>query len=167
MEKGFSLSTTIIINTALKCRMVAERCFYLLCSCFHVCQQETPEPDRTSIYRSLVVNTSKEMMCFSDFPMPSDYPNFMHNSQLLQYFRLYAEHFDLLRYINFQVDGISSAQVFYESSVVDINVYFSVNVGMHTSDHSEECFAKAGFLSIRPMGSSDHKQEWTGREAHL
>ncbi|XP_039896094.1 flavin-containing monooxygenase 5-like isoform X1 [Simochromis diagramma] len=64
--------------------------------------RETPEPDRTSIYRSLVVNTSKEMMCFSDFPMPSDYPNFMHNSQLLQYFRLYAEHFDLLRYINFQ-----------------------------------------------------------------
>ncbi|KAL4000274.1 tripartite motif-containing protein 16 [Sarotherodon galilaeus] len=64
--------------------------------------RETPEPERTSIYRSLVVNTSKEMMCFSDFPMPADYPNFMHNSQLLQYFRLYAEHFDLLRYIHFQ-----------------------------------------------------------------
>ncbi|CAI5640022.1 dimethylaniline monooxygenase [N-oxide-forming] 5 isoform X1 [Oreochromis niloticus] len=64
--------------------------------------RETPEPERTSIYRSLVVNTSKEMMCFSDFPMPADYPNFMHNSQLLQYLRLYAEHFDLLRYINFQ-----------------------------------------------------------------
>lgn len=96
--------------------------------------------------------------------MPSDYPNFMHNSQLLQYFRLYAEHFDLLRYINFQVDGISSAQVFYESSVVDINVYFSVNVGMHTSDHSEECFAKAGFLSIRPMGSSDRNGQ---EERHI
>uniref|UniRef100_A0A3Q3VVL8 Flavin-containing monooxygenase n=1 Tax=Mola mola TaxID=94237 RepID=A0A3Q3VVL8_MOLML len=64
--------------------------------------KESPEPERANIYRSLVVNTSKEMMCFSDFPAPADYPNYMHNSQLLQYFRLYAEHFDLLRYINFQ-----------------------------------------------------------------
>ncbi|XP_044218225.1 flavin-containing monooxygenase 5-like [Thunnus albacares] len=64
--------------------------------------KDSPEPERSSIYRSLVVNTSKEMMCFSDFPMPADYPNYMHNSQLLQYYRLYAEHFDLLKYINFQ-----------------------------------------------------------------
>ncbi|XP_008275673.1 dimethylaniline monooxygenase [N-oxide-forming] 5-like [Stegastes partitus] len=72
--------------------------------------KEVPEPERSSIYRSLVVNTSKEMMCFSDFPMPAHYPNFMHNSQLLQYFRLYAEHFDLLRHINFQTTVKSVAQ---------------------------------------------------------
>ncbi|XP_044056807.1 flavin-containing monooxygenase 5-like isoform X2 [Siniperca chuatsi] len=72
--------------------------------------KESPEPERTSIYRSLVVNTSKEMMCFSDFPMPADYPNYMHNSQLLQYFRLYAEHFDLLRYIIFQTTVRSVTQ---------------------------------------------------------
>uniref|UniRef100_A0A672JII9 Flavin-containing monooxygenase n=1 Tax=Salarias fasciatus TaxID=181472 RepID=A0A672JII9_SALFA len=64
--------------------------------------RESSDSERNRIYRSLVVNTSKEMMCFSDFPMPADYPNYMHNSQLLQYFRLYAEHFDLLRYIKFQ-----------------------------------------------------------------
>ncbi|XP_032382374.1 dimethylaniline monooxygenase [N-oxide-forming] 2 [Etheostoma spectabile] len=72
--------------------------------------KESPEPERSSIYRSLVVNTSKEMMCFSDFPMPADYPNYMHNSLLLQYFRLYAEHFDLLRYIHFQTTVRSVAQ---------------------------------------------------------
>lgn len=64
--------------------------------------RESLDSERNRIYRSLVANTSKEMMCFSDFPMPADYPNYMHNSQLLQYFRLYAEHFDLLRYIKFQ-----------------------------------------------------------------
>ncbi|XP_037530772.1 flavin-containing monooxygenase 5 [Nematolebias whitei] len=64
--------------------------------------KESPAPGRSSIYRSLVANTSKEMMCFSDYPMPDDYPNYMHNSQLLQYFRHYAEHFHLLRYIHFQ-----------------------------------------------------------------
>nr|XP_019935950.1 PREDICTED: dimethylaniline monooxygenase [N-oxide-forming] 5-like isoform X2 [Paralichthys olivaceus] len=69
--------------------------------------KESPEPERASLYRSLVVNTSKEMMCFSDFPMPDDYPNYMLHSQLLQYLRLYAEHFYLLRYINFQWDVVT------------------------------------------------------------
>lgn len=72
--------------------------------------KDSPEPERSSIYRSLVVNTSKEMMCFSDFPMPDDYPNFMHNSQLLQYFRLYAERFDLLQHIHFQTTVKSVTQ---------------------------------------------------------
>lgn len=67
------------------------------------CLQESSEPGRASIYRSLVANTSKEMMCYSDFPMPVHYPNYLHHSQLLQYLRLYAEHFDLLRHIRFQV----------------------------------------------------------------
>ncbi|XP_038855462.1 flavin-containing monooxygenase 5-like isoform X2 [Salvelinus namaycush] len=72
--------------------------------------KETPEPGRSSIYRSLVVNTSKEMMCFSDFPMPADYPNYMLHSQLLQYFRLYAQHFDLLRHITFQTSVLTVRQ---------------------------------------------------------
>lgn len=79
-------------------------------SCFPFCLQESLESERGSIYHSLVTNTSKEMMCFSDFPMPADYPNYLHNSELLQYFRLYAEHFDLLRYINFQVIPVLSCQ---------------------------------------------------------
>ncbi|XP_035270371.1 flavin-containing monooxygenase 5-like [Anguilla anguilla] len=64
--------------------------------------KERPEPDHCSIYRSLITNTSKEFMCFSDFPMPDHYPNYLHHSQLLQYLRLYAAHFDLLRHIRFQ-----------------------------------------------------------------
>lgn len=72
--------------------------------------KESLEPERSSIYRSLVANTSKEIMCFSDFPMPADYPNYMLHSQLLQYFRLYAKHFDLLRYINFQTTVKSVTQ---------------------------------------------------------
>ncbi|XP_068599634.1 flavin-containing monooxygenase 5-like [Brachionichthys hirsutus] len=63
---------------------------------------KTPGPGRATVYHSLVVNTSKEMMCFSDFPMPAEYPNYMRHSQLLQYFRLYAEHFDLLRHVRFK-----------------------------------------------------------------
>lgn len=76
---------------------------------FHL--QETVEPDQGSIYRSLVTNTSKEIMSFSDFPVPADYPNYLHNTELLQYFRLYAKHFHLHRYIRFQVTFIDISGV--------------------------------------------------------
>ncbi|KAK3542651.1 hypothetical protein QTP86_031471, partial [Hemibagrus guttatus] len=71
---------------------------------------ETPEAEHSSIYRSLVLNTSKEMTCFSDFPMPAHYPNYMHHSMQLKYLRLYAEHFDLLKYIRFQTTVLSVRQ---------------------------------------------------------
>ncbi|XP_028817725.1 dimethylaniline monooxygenase [N-oxide-forming] 2-like [Denticeps clupeoides] len=64
--------------------------------------QEDPEPEHSSIYRSLISNISKEMSCFSDFPMPAHFPNYLHHSQMLQYLRLYAAHFDLFKYIHFQ-----------------------------------------------------------------
>ncbi|XP_023566027.1 dimethylaniline monooxygenase [N-oxide-forming] 2-like [Octodon degus] len=65
--------------------------------------KESVEDGRASIYKSVITNTSKEMSCFSDFPMPEDFPNFLHNSKLLEYFRIFAKKFDLLRYIQFQV----------------------------------------------------------------
>ncbi|XP_025944980.1 dimethylaniline monooxygenase [N-oxide-forming] 5-like isoform X2 [Apteryx rowi] len=65
--------------------------------------EEHSEKGRASIYKSVIINTSKEMMCFSDFPIPDDFPNYMHNSKIMEYFRMYAQHFDLLRHIRFRV----------------------------------------------------------------
>ncbi|XP_017284329.1 flavin-containing monooxygenase 5 [Kryptolebias marmoratus] len=64
--------------------------------------KEVSEPNRASIYRSLTINISKEMMCYSDFPIPADYPNYMRHSKILKYFRMYADHFRLLQHIRFQ-----------------------------------------------------------------
>ncbi|XP_048064528.1 flavin-containing monooxygenase 5-like isoform X4 [Megalobrama amblycephala] len=64
--------------------------------------KENPDPDRASIYHSLIINTSKEMMCFSDFPIPARFPNYMHNSLIMDYFLMYSEHFQLKRHIRFQ-----------------------------------------------------------------
>ena len=51
-----------------------------------------------------VINTSKEMMCYSDFPIPENYPVFMHNRFVINYFRMYAEQFDLKKYIRLQTE---------------------------------------------------------------
>lgn len=63
--------------------------------------QENPEPDRASIYHSVIINTSKERMCYSDFPIPAHFPNYMHNSLIMDYFRMYANHFQLTKHIRF------------------------------------------------------------------
>ncbi|XP_012721901.2 LOW QUALITY PROTEIN: flavin-containing monooxygenase 5 [Fundulus heteroclitus] len=63
--------------------------------------KENPEPDRASIYHSVIINTSKEMMCYSDYPIPAHFPNFMHNSLIMDYFRMYANHFQLTKHIRF------------------------------------------------------------------
>ena len=81
--------------------------------------QENPEEGRASIYKSLVINTSKEMMCFSDYPIPDHFPNFMHNSQVLEYMRMYAKEFDLLKYIQLKVGNFVGIFV--------IKVVFQVN----------------------------------------
>lgn len=60
------------------------------------------EEGRASIYQSVFTNSSKEMMCFPDFPYPDNYPNYMHHSKLQEYIQSFAKKKDLLRYIQFE-----------------------------------------------------------------
>ena len=39
----------------------------------------TPGGDRVSVSPTTTTNISKELMCFSDFPMPKEFSNFMHH----------------------------------------------------------------------------------------
>lgn len=52
---------------------------------------EPSEKHGACVYKSTIINTSKEMMCFSDFPIPKEFPNFMHNVKIMEYFQMYAE----------------------------------------------------------------------------
>ncbi|KAM5203273.1 flavin-containing monooxygenase 5-like [Hipposideros larvatus] len=69
--------------------------------------QENISEKIPSIYKSVTINTSKEMTCFSDFPIPDHFPNYMHNSKFMDYIRMYARHFGLLKYIRFQTKVLS------------------------------------------------------------
>ncbi|MDJ0959370.1 MAG: NAD(P)-binding domain-containing protein [Acidimicrobiia bacterium] len=57
---------------------------------------------RSSAYASLHIDTSKERMRFSDFPMPEEWPHYLHHSQVLEYFESYAEHFRLKPRVTFR-----------------------------------------------------------------
>ena len=54
-------------------------------------------------YDALHLITSRQVTGFADFPMPEHWPLFPHRDQMLEYFHLYADAFDLRRHITFGV----------------------------------------------------------------
>ena len=56
----------------------------------------------SSSYRSLHINTSRERMEFSDFPMPTSYPDFARHDQIAAYFDAYVDHFGFRDRIRFE-----------------------------------------------------------------
>ena len=56
----------------------------------------------SSAYRSLHIDTSKDLVSFRDFPMDASYPDFPHHSEIKEYLERYAEAFGLKQHIAFE-----------------------------------------------------------------
>jgi len=63
----------------------------------------------SSAYRSLHIDTSKHQLSFKDFPMPAEYPDFPHHTQIKDYLDGYADAFDIRRRIEFE-NGVVHAE---------------------------------------------------------
>src|SRR3989440_45244 len=63
----------------------------------------------SSAYRSLHINTSRERMEYSDFPMPKSYPVFPHHPHIARYFDAYVDHFGFRDRIRFET-GVERAE---------------------------------------------------------
>ena len=63
----------------------------------------------SSAYSTLHINTSRERMEYSDFPMPRDFPDFPHHTHIARYFDAYVDHFGLRDRIRFQT-GVEHAR---------------------------------------------------------
>ncbi|HTZ44769.1 MAG TPA: NAD(P)-binding domain-containing protein [Jatrophihabitans sp.] len=55
-------------------------------------------------YPSLFANTSRTVMQYPSYPMPADYPEYPHHSQVARYFDDYAQHYGLREHIEFGVE---------------------------------------------------------------
>src|SRR3954452_2265959 len=62
----------------------------------------------SSAHRSLHIDTSQERVSFRDFPMPPEYPDFPHHTQIKEYLESYAAAFDLKDNIEFE-NGVEHA----------------------------------------------------------
>ena len=65
---------------------------------------EQVENGQACVMKSTVINTTKEMMCYSDFPIPKEFAIFMHNKSVDEYFHLYADAFGLRKKILFETE---------------------------------------------------------------
>src|SRR5256714_1733940 len=63
----------------------------------------------SSAYRSLHINTSRDRMEYADYPMPRDYPDFPHHTQIARYFDDYVDHFGVRDKIVFET-GVDRAE---------------------------------------------------------
>ena len=61
---------------------------------------------RSPVYASTHLISSKPFTQFPDFPMPDDWPDYPHHSQLQAYFERYADHFGLREHIWFGTDVV-------------------------------------------------------------
>uniref|UniRef100_A0A8C6E851 Flavin-containing monooxygenase n=1 Tax=Moschus moschiferus TaxID=68415 RepID=A0A8C6E851_MOSMO len=68
--------------------------------------EEKTEGGRPSVYKSVISNTSKEMTAYSDYPFPDHFPNYLHNSKIMEYLRMYVKHFHILKHIRFLVCSV-------------------------------------------------------------
>lgn len=63
----------------------------------------------SSAYRSLHINTSRDKMAYSDFPLPREFPDYPHHAQIAAYFDAYVEHFGFRDHIYFNT-GVKRAE---------------------------------------------------------
>lgn len=48
-------------------------------------QPKLDEDGIASVMKSTIINSSKEMSAFSDFPPPAEFPNYMHNTKMVSF----------------------------------------------------------------------------------
>jgi cation diffusion facilitator CzcD-associated flavoprotein CzcO len=58
----------------------------------------------SSVYRSTHLISSKRLTELRDFPLPAEWPPYIRHDQALEYFRRYADHFNLRPHIRFGVE---------------------------------------------------------------
>ncbi|KAI8908215.1 flavin monooxygenase-like protein [Powellomyces hirtus] len=68
---------------------------------------QAAEEMHSSVYMSTIINTSKEMMAFSDFPAPKEWPTYLPHRFVVKYLNLYCDQFGLRQHIKFSRKVVS------------------------------------------------------------
>lgn len=85
---------------------------------------DAEENRRGNVMQHTSANNTKDIYCYSDFPPPSHFPNYLSHDKMFQYLSMYAKHFDLYQHINFNTDvvNITKSCDFCESGRWDVVV---------------------------------------------
>jgi dimethylaniline monooxygenase (N-oxide forming) len=69
-------------------------------------------PNLGSVHSNTITNISKATMCYSDFPVPKEWPNYLPRRMFMKYLEMYAKKFDLEKYVklNTKVERLSKTE---------------------------------------------------------
>lgn len=93
-------SSGVTAAKALKEKGIAFDCFELGSDIGGMWRYEN-DNGMSSAYRSLHIDTSRNNLGYSDFPIPPRYPDFLSHYQVLEYLESYAGHFGVRPHIRF------------------------------------------------------------------
>ncbi|XP_059165641.1 flavin-containing monooxygenase 5-like [Physella acuta] len=128
---------------------------------------DEPVDGQACVMKSTVINTSKEMMCYSDFPMPEHYPVFMHNTQVYKYYKLYAEQFDLEQHIQFNTEVlmVTKAADFARTGKWLVE-YKSSNTGAEKSEMFDGVLVCSGHHADKNVPTFPGLDQFKGQVVH-
>jgi dimethylaniline monooxygenase (N-oxide forming) len=103
-------SSGITVAKALHQRGVAFDCFEKGSDIGGMWRYEN-DSGLSSAYASLHIDTSRDNLGYSDFPIPKDMPDFLSHAQFLKYLESYADHFGIRKLVTFKtaVEAVQQA----------------------------------------------------------
>jgi len=119
-----------------------------------------------SFDRSTVSNTIKETMCYCDYPMPADFPNYMHHSKYLEYLRMYVDHFQLEQYIRFETEVVSVEQQQDGKGSWSVATRKTKDSSDTTTEIFDAVMVCVGISSIGNMPTFDGQEQFNGELIH-
>ncbi len=113
----------------------------------------------SSAYRSLHINTNREVMSYSDYPMPSEYAMFPHHTEILQYFENYVDYFGLRDSITFNT--------FVENVEKKLSGGYIVSTSNGKTTHYESVIVANGHHWNPRYPEPNFKGKFTGDTMHV
>ena len=131
------------------------------------CYKDEVIEDQACVMKSTVINTSKEMTAFSDYPMPAEFPNHMHNRYMLDYINMYVDHFELKKHIKFRTEivGISKTKDFAQTGQWDITVK-DIESGKETNEVFDAILVCNGHHASKKVPRFSGDEEFQGKIIH-
>ena len=114
-------------------------------------------------YKSLHINTSKQVMEFSDYPMPAHYPDYPGHEEIAEYFADYIDHFGFgdrihlktgVEHVTRRDDGVLEVTLEGSGEVIEYDALFVAN-GHHWNPRWPEPAFPGEFNGIE-MHSHDY-----------
>jgi dimethylaniline monooxygenase (N-oxide forming) len=112
----------------------------------------------SSAYKSLFINTSRKMMEYSTHPMPDEYPDYPHHTQIAAYFDDFVDRFGLREHIHFNTE-VTDTSPAAEGG-------WNVTLGSGTTSHYRAVLVANGHHWNPRWPDPPFPGEFSGRQMH-